>query len=254
MQTAGVLLRKELTESWRTNRWLVVAVVAVLFGLMSPVLARYLREIIQLAAGDQVAGIPMPEPTIGAALAQYLKNVSQIVFLLGILVSMGAVVAERERGTAAMVLSKPVSRATFLLAKYAGLLIVVGSAMALGAVGAYYYTVVLFAAPPLGAYLGLNALLFVYLALLMAITLLASTLVRSQAAAGAVGFAAFVLLSLFGALPGAGEVLPPALITWAGHLALGDTGYTAWGALIVTLVGIAACLGAAWLVFRRQEV
>jgi ABC-2 type transport system permease protein len=254
MQTAGVLLRKELTESWRTNRWLVVAVVAVLFGLMSPVLARYLREIIQLAAGDQVAGIPMPEPTIGAALAQYLKNVSQIVFLLGILVSMGAIVAERERGTAAMVLSKPVARGTFLLAKYAGLLIVVGTAMALGAVAAYYYTLVLFSAPPVGAYLGLNALLFVYLALLMAITLLASTLVRSQAAAGAVGFAAFVLLSLFGALPGAGEYLPPALITWAGHLAIGDTAYTAWGALLVTLAGIAACLGAAWLVFRRQEV
>jgi ABC-2 type transport system permease protein len=254
MMTARVLLRKELTESWRTNRWLVVAVVALLFGLTSPLLARYIRELLQLAAGDQVAGIPMPDPTIASALAQYLKNVSQIVFLLGILVSMGASVAERERGTAAMVLSKPVSRATFLLVKYAGLLIVVGSAMALGAVGAYYYTLVLFSAPPLGAYLALNALAFVYLALLMAITLLASTLLRSQAAAGAVGFAAFVLLSLFGALPGAGAYLPPALLTWAGHLATGDLAYTAWGGLVVTLAGIALCLAAAWLSFRRQEL
>jgi ABC-2 type transport system permease protein len=254
MMTARVLLRKELTESWRTNRWLIVAVVAVLFGLTSPLLARYLRELLQVAAGDQMAGIPIPEPTVVSALTQYLKNVSQIVFLLGILVSMGAVVAERERGTAAMVLSKPVARSTFLLTKYAGLLIVVGSAMALGAVAAYYYTLVLFSAPDLGAYLALNALLFVYLALLMAITLLASTLLKSQAAAGAVGFAAFVLLSLFGALPGAGEYLPPALITWAGYLATGNTTHTAWGALAVTLGGIVACLAAAWLSFRGQEL
>jgi ABC-2 type transport system permease protein len=254
MMTARVLLRKELTESWRTNRWLVVAVVAILFGLTSPLLARYTRELIQALAGDQLGGFPLPPPTMEMSLAQYLKNVSQIVFLLGILVSMGAIVAERERGTAAMVLSKPVPRGTFLLTKYAGLLIVAGSAMARGAIGAYYYTLVLFSAPPLGAYLGLNALLFLYLALLMAITLLASTVLKSQAAAGAVGFAAFVVLSLFGALPGAGEYLPPALLTWAGHLALGDTAYSAWGALIVTLAGIAACLGAAWLVFRRQEL
>ena len=52
--------------------------------------------------------------------------------------------------------------------------------------------------PPLGEFLGLNALLLVYLALLTTVTLLASTLVRSAAAAGAIGFGVFVGLSLLG--------------------------------------------------------
>src|SRR4051794_40631611 len=243
MTTARVLLRKELQESWRTNRLLIVAAVTLLFGLTSPLLARYIKELLQALGGAEMQGIPIPDPTIASALGQYVKNVSQIVFLMGILVSMGAVVVEKERGTAALVLSKPVSRLSFLLSKYVGLLLVVGAGFALGALGAYYYTLVLFHAPPLGAYLALNALLFVYLALLMAVTFLASTVLKNQAAAGAVGFVAFVLFSLLGALPVAGAYLPPSLLTWAGHLALGDTSYTAWGALAVTVVAIVACLG-----------
>jgi ABC-2 type transport system permease protein len=254
MTTARVLLGKELRESWRTNRLLVVAVVTLLFGLTSPLLARYIRELIQAIGGAELSGFPIPDPTIDMALAQYIKNVSQIVFLMGILVSMGAIVTEKERGTAAMVLSKPVPRLSFLLSKYVGLLLVVGAGFALGALGAYYYTLVLFHAPPLDQYIGMNALLFVYLALLMAVTLLASTVLKNQAAAGAVGFVAFVVFSLLGALPVAGAYLPPTLVTWATHLALGDTAYTAWGALGVTLAGIVACLAVAWLIFRSQEL
>lgn len=254
MHTAWILLRKELLESWRTRRWLVLIVVALLFGLTSPLLARYLRELLQLAGGDQFSGLPIPPPTEADALLQYIKNVSQIVFLMGILVAMGAVAPERERGTAAMVLSKPVGRGTWLLGKYAGLLVVLGSAQALGALGAYYYTAVLFSAPAPGPFVALNALLFAYLALLVAITLLASTLLPNQAAAGAVGFAAFVGLSIAGALPRVGDWLPPALLTWAARLGMGDTAYSAWAALLVTGVGIALCLLAAWAVFRRQEL
>ena len=255
MTTAGVLLRKELQESWRTSRWLVIGIVALLFGLASPLLARYIVEILRAVGGDQLQGLPLPPPDVPSALGQYLKNMSQIVFLIGILLAMGSVAPEKERGTAATVLSKPVSRLSFLLSKYVALLIVVGSAFALGAIGAYYYTWVLFqSAPPLGPFLALNGLAFAYLALLMAVTFLASALLRSQAAAGAIGFGVFVLLSIFGAFPLGDTYLPPALLTWAGHLAANDTTYTAWGALIVTLAGIVACLALAWGVFRSQEV
>ena len=88
----------------------------------------------------------------------------------------------------------------------------------------------------------------------MAVTLLASTLVRSAAAAGAIGLGVFVALSLVGALPVVNAYVPPALLTWATHLTVGEGGYTAWRALMITLVAIAACLAATWAVFRRQEL
>ena len=48
------LLRKELLESVRTFRLPVVAGLFLFVGLSSPVLARYLPEIIELAGGDQL--------------------------------------------------------------------------------------------------------------------------------------------------------------------------------------------------------
>ncbi|NOZ73089.1 MAG: hypothetical protein GXP38_14485 [Chloroflexi bacterium] len=43
-------LRKEWLELWRTYRLLVVGVVLLLFGLLSPLLAKYTPEIIKLIA------------------------------------------------------------------------------------------------------------------------------------------------------------------------------------------------------------
>jgi hypothetical protein len=53
MNGFGILLRKELTESWRTRRLPVVAVLFVVVGIISPLTARYLNEILGAALGDQ---------------------------------------------------------------------------------------------------------------------------------------------------------------------------------------------------------
>ena len=51
--------RKELAEAWQTRRLPVVAGLFVVIGMISPLTARYLREIMQAALGDQLT-IPMP--------------------------------------------------------------------------------------------------------------------------------------------------------------------------------------------------
>ena len=48
-----ILYRKEWLESWRSYRLLILAIVMVAFGLLSPVTARFTPEIVKLAAGDQ---------------------------------------------------------------------------------------------------------------------------------------------------------------------------------------------------------
>ena len=55
-----VLLRKELLESWRTLRLPVVAGLFLVVGLTSPLLARFLPEIITAAGGDQLLRPPAP--------------------------------------------------------------------------------------------------------------------------------------------------------------------------------------------------
>ena len=112
MNGFGPLLRKELLEQWRTRRLLVVTVVFVALGIGSPFLARYTPELIQ-ALGGVPFEIEFPEPTTLDAIDQFLKNLGQVGILSAILLAMGSVATEKERGTAALLLSKPASRAAY---------------------------------------------------------------------------------------------------------------------------------------------
>jgi ABC-2 type transport system permease protein len=246
-------LRKEILEQWRTYRLLVVALTLTVFGMLSPLFAKMTPQLLgMLPGGEQFVNL-MPSPTMSDAVTQYVKNISQFALLLAIFVTMGAVAQEREKGTAVMILVKPLSRSTFLFAKLLALALTFVIAIALAAVAGYYYTLFLFGAPDLLAWLGMNVLLLVETLVYVAITLLASTVIKSQAAAAATGFVALLLFSVLGALPTIGEYMPGQLSTWA--LALFQAGSTSSiGALVVCLVAIAASLIAAWLVFDRQEL
>lgn len=249
-----VVFRKELMEQWRTNKVLIVAAVLFLFGLTSPLLAKYTPEMLA-AVPNLPAGLSglIPTPTVADAMAQYVKNMSQFGILLALLMSMGSVAQEKERGTAALILTRPVSRGTFLLAKFAGLAVIFAASLLLAALGCWYYTYLLFEALPWGAFLAQNGLMLVVFLVYVAMTLLCSTLVRSQAGAGGLAFGGLILLAGLGAFPRLAEYLPGQLFNWGVSLSLGAVN-TAWPALWVSLGLIVICLGAAVLVFRRQEL
>ena len=248
-----VALRKELLEQWRSYRLLVVAAVLVAFGLSSPVVAKLTPQIIRaLPNGDQIASL-IPPPTALDAVAQYLKNMSQFSVILALLLSMGAVTQEKERGTAAMMLVKPLPRSTFLVAKFAALALTFAASLALAGAGAYYYTVLLFGPVSLARWVALNSLLLVFTLVYVALTLFCSVVARSQAAAGGLAFGLLLLLTIPGALPQLGQYLPGELVSWAGRLMVGDGG-TAWPALIISLGLIIAALLAGWWRFERQEL
>jgi ABC-2 type transport system permease protein len=261
--------RKEWLEQRRTYRLLIVSVVLALFGLLSPLFARYTRELVRMAApmGEEIIKL-IPPPTAADAVDQYLKNISQFGVLLTLLMTMGTMSLEKDRGTAALMLSKPLSRSAFVLAKFASLGLTFGIGLLLAGAAGFYYTRVLFGPPdPLG-WLGLNALTLVFLLVYVALTLLCSTLTKSQVLAGGMSFGVWMALSLLGAIPGIGDYLPRQLTDWAARLAkgrgavsLGDLSPlidvrdgSFWPALAVSLGLIAASLMAACLIFKRQEL
>jgi ABC-2 type transport system permease protein len=249
------LLWKEVREQWRTYRFLIVATILTLFGLLGPLTARYLPQILAALPDmpPELAGL-MPTPDASMAVAEYLDNVSQFGALLALLVPMGAVVGEKTRGTAEITLSKPVSRAIFLVAKFLALGVTFLGGLILAGLGGYYYTGLLFEWLPLAGFVALNGLVLVYLLSYVSITLLASTIARSQVAAAGMAFGALILFSLLGAIPSAAGLLPSALLKWGGALALGQPIEPAWNALGAALSLIAVVLTCAWLLLRRQEL
>jgi ABC-2 type transport system permease protein len=247
------VFRKEALEQWRTHRFLVAAAVLMVFGLLSPVVAKLMPEIFKMFPGAEPFVAMMPQPTVKDAVDQYVKNIGQFALIVGILMTMGSVAQEKDKGTAALMLVKPLSRWTFLLAKLMALLAVFATSILLAGLGAYCYTLFLFGPMPVLPWLALNGLLLVYTLVFVALTLFFSTLGKSQALAGGLALAALAVLGVLGSIPGVREFVPAKLVNW-GTALMTQVGQTAWPALWVSLGLILASLTGAWLVLRRQEL
>lgn len=253
MAGSGPLLRKELLEQWRTLRLPLVSIVFVLVGLSSPLLARFTPEILEAVAGDQLP-IHLPPPTAADSIAQLAKNLNQFGALIAILLAMGSVATEKERGTAALLLSKPVSRAAFLVAKLVAIAVTLGVAVALAVAGAWFYTLVLFEPLPIAGTITAAALDWLLLVAWAALTVLGSTLTRSALAAAALGIVALIVVGVLSALPPLAPWLPTGLAGPANALALGIDGADPVRPVAATILLVAACVGLAWAAFRRQEL
>jgi ABC-2 type transport system permease protein len=249
------LLWKELTEQWRSSRLLITVAVLGASGILGPLSAKYLPVVLAHMA-DVPEGLAeiMPEPDAGMAVMEYADNVVQLGVVLAILLPMAAVVAEKAAGTAEITLSKPVSRAAFLLAKFVGCALSFTVGLSVAALAGYYYTGVLFRWLPIASFMAANALILLYLLVIVGFTLLASTVARSQLAAAGMAVGVLVLLGLLGGLPPLRGWLPAAMLDWARGLALSLPTDPGWRALAVSVTLVTASLLAAWLVFRRQEL
>lgn len=257
MNAFAVLTRKELVEAWRTRRLPAVLIMFVAIGILSPLTARYLPEILKAALGDQLT-VPIPRPTAADAVLQLQKNLGQLGAFAAIVLAMGAVASEKDRGTASFVLTKPVGRGAFLGAKLVAQGLVLGLAVLASTVVAWAYGAVLFEPGPVGGWLALAVLAWLGLAVWAAITFFASTVSGSAAAAAGIGVVALIGLSVVSAIPPVGRFLPPGLDGPALALATGRSAGFAGDELATAIAGCVALIAlvglGSWLAFRRQEL
>lgn len=247
----GVLLRKELKEQLRTYRLLIVVAVFALLGMATPLMIKYLPELIKLS-GEEIR-VEFPTPTAVMALREYADTLIQVGLLVSVLIGMGSIARERERGTAAMVLSKPVGRGAFVFAKLVGMCVTLSVGLAVAALASYFYTVVLFGGVEPLTFLGMNGLLWLFLVMCLSVALFCSSLFRSQLAAGGLAIAFLIGQSLMSGIPWVGRFFPGNTVSWGVHLVSG-TGGNAWPAVAVTAGLIVLGVLLSWITLNRKEL
>ena len=199
----------------------------------------------------------IPDPTITDAMTQYLKNISQFGFLIAILVGMGSIASEKEKGITEMILHKPLPRWAFILSKFTAQTLVYLVAFFVAEILAYFYIMVLFEPIPFGLFTFINALLVLWLLCFAAITILGSTVSRSIGTAAGISLAGSVVLMLSAQIPNYGVISPQSLMGWAGLLgtnlqfSLDTSNFTALGASVVLIIMLLI-----WSVglFEQQEL
>ncbi|MHB1501131.1 MAG: ABC transporter permease [Candidatus Dormibacteria bacterium] len=219
---------KELRESAATSRLAIAVAVFALAGFGAVVLTYYLPELVRNQAGPGIS-IIVPRQTAVDAVVEYVKNVTQLPALAVILLAMGSVADERSSGIADTILYRPVGRPAYLLAKLTGHGLCVLAGLIVGALAALTYITMLFHPIGVGPFATLNLGIAMLLLDILAITLMASSLLRSGIAAGGAALVGYLLFTVLpGFWPPLADSLPTAITSHASGLMAGS-----WGGLAV---------------------
>ena len=164
--------------------------------------------------------------------------------VIAIFVTMSLIVGERESGTLAWTASKPVSRGAIWLAKWTsatGILWLLGVILPL--VATAILVTVIYGPLPVVPVLIIAVGAGLAIALFVAIGLAASTVLTSQAAVAAVGFAALIAPMIIGAVVPIEAYLPTSILGWSLAVATGQAPGVAtlvsWSVTLVALVAFA---------------
>lgn len=248
-----VFSRKEAQEILHTWRIWVLPGILLFFAVSGPYLAKFTPQIIKAFAGNQLNGLVIATPTYFDSYSQWTKNLSQIAFFALIIIYGGMISSELKGGTAVLVLTKPISRTTFLMAKvavhsvYLAILVIIGTFITWG------LTAVFFSQAP-GSPLWSSTLLWLVFGIIFIfIMALLSILIRSSSGAAGAGLGAFALISIAAIWKPIGTYTPAAINGMVTSLATGK--HAAWQWPVLTSILIAPVLLAfAARMFQRKEI
>jgi ABC-2 type transport system permease protein len=235
MSGFGAFLRKELIEIRRTWRLWVIPGMLVFFGVTSPIIAAVTPALVRsMTASQRGVTVRLPPPTALDAYAQFIKNLDQFVLIAVVIIGAAVISGERASGTAILVLTKPLSRRAFVVAKILSQVALLAVATALGTAACLAMTAVVFDGTGGGRLVTAVAVWLLYASLLIVVMTLFSAAFRSRGAASGAGLAYFFVTlllsnwgpmarySFLGLLPAMGRALigAPMSLGWAVATAL----------------------------------
>lgn len=214
-----VLLKKDITEIFKTYKLFVVPAIFLFFGFTSPVFAKFLPEFIKSMANSGFK-IELPPPTWIDAYEQFFKNLNQIGMLAIILTTMGSIAEEKSKGIIHLVLSRSVSHWNIILSKFTASALLLAFSLFLGFVACGYGTFILFKVILIQDAVFATFLYFVYALFILSLTLFASAIARSTTVAAAISIGGFFFFSILSSIhPTLAKYTPGGLTNYI-HLAI----------------------------------
>lgn len=108
--------KKELTENIRNYRLLIMLAIFLIFGLMSPLLAKFTPQLMEALMPNLAEAFE--NPTALDSWTQFYKNVSSLGLSLTIILFSSCLSGEYAKGTLTIMLTKGLSRPAVVLSKF----------------------------------------------------------------------------------------------------------------------------------------
>lgn len=232
----------------RTKRWIALVGVHVFFGLIGPLTARYLPQILGAAGGDlEGATIILPDPIPADGLAQYTSNVSQLGTIVVLVVAAGALAFDALPEMGVFLRTRVANVTTILRPRLIVNAVAAAGAYILGAMAAWYETWALLGAVDVGGVILGTLLGALYVVFAVAVTGAVAQWARSVLRTVMISLIALLTLPLLGIIPAVQRWSPASLTSALPQLAGGGAAGELLGAAAVTII---ATTGLVWATIR----
>ena len=204
------LLKYDFYHLRKTSKFIIFPIVIIIFAILSPITARYMNELLELALADSGINITLTDPVVLDSYIQYIGNLYETVLFVILFVGVGFFIKDKTKGLLPLILSKPISKTEYLISKFVSLNILILISLLIGYLVFSYYTYFIFNEIDMFGMLLTTLLFCVYIIYLLSIALFTTTYFRSYLAAVSVTFGIYIFtsmltifeVSIFNYLPG----------------------------------------------------
>lgn len=247
------LIRLEILRMARTRRWLLMVGVYAFFGLVGPLMARYLTEIVESFGGDEIS-IVAADPTPLDGVVQFVSNAGQLGVLAVIVVAAAALALDARPEIAAFLRTRVADARTLIVPRVLVVTVTAALALAVGTALAWVVTAAVLGGLPAGPMLLGTLLGALFLAVVVALVALVATLTRGVVGTVFASIAAAIAMPVLALIPPLAPWLPSQLMTAVAGLVDGAPATDYVRAVVTSLVAIAAFLTIATHRLNRREL
>ncbi|MDJ0791226.1 MAG: hypothetical protein QNJ71_04965 [Acidimicrobiia bacterium] len=241
------LWRLEFLRLWRTQRWLILLAVYSAFGILGPLTARYLPDIVENLGGEEAIG-SIPELTAADGISQYIGNAQQIGLLAVVFVAAAALAFDSNREMSIFLRTKA-TITQIITPRYVMTAAAATLAYTVGIVIAYVGTGILLEWLDLGAVVVGSLLQVLYLLVAIALTGLVASFIRNVPGVALLTVGILIALALVGLVPSVAAWLPSELLGGIDALIRGGD-FELWRAVLASIVVVAVMV---WITITRLE-
>ena len=234
-----VIFKKEMLDQLRSYKLFIFAIILLIFAISSPVIAKMTPDLLKMMSSQ--IKITMPIPTYKTAYEQFFKNISEFGAIAVILIYSGIVCDEKVKGSATMILTKNLSRTSFVVGKFLTAAFIWTAVYLVSAGICFGYAYYFFPVLPHGNVVLSNAMFWIYGLLLISFTLFASTVSNSHAIATVFAFLGWVVLLISSAIPRVQDYSPSLLGTLNVEVISGTKNFS--GVNISMIIGCVLIIG-----------
>jgi ABC-2 type transport system permease protein len=235
------LWRLELARLVRTSRGVALLAVYAFFGLLGPLTAAYIQDIMARFSTEGME-VTLADPTPLDGIVQFIGNTSQLGMLAVVIVATAALAVDARPELAAFLRTRVARPSDLVLPRYVVVTSAASLALIVGTAVAVVTTDILLGSLPLGEVVVGTFYGVLYLAFAVAVVAAVAGFVRSQLTGVFMSIVVLLLLPVLGVIDPLRPWLPSSLLSSVAAIVAGESAGEYARAAIVAVVATAVLL------------